>query len=613
MGVSYAVGIDLGTTHSALAYVDLDLSEGEDVALHVARIPQHVAVGQLEERFLLPSFIYLPHPQELPPHSTVLPWRDDLDYIVGELARELGAKTPIRLVSSAKSWLCHGGVDRRAPILPPPIFHDEGDIPRISPLEASTRYLIHLHDAWNHAHPDAPLQEQDVVITVPASFDPGARELTSEAAERAGLGHAVLLEEPQAAFYAWIEGTKGQWRKQVRVGDVVLVIDLGGGTTDFSLIAVSEEGGSLVLSRIAVGDHILLGGDNMDLALASYVRRKLEEKGHRLDGFQVNLLTHACRIAKEKLLSKEGPSSVPIVIPGRGSRLVGGSIRTELSANEVESILVDGFFPFVHSSERPQSKPRGAIRTMGLPYAQDPAITRHLAAFLSKHVDAARDLIPQAFLGKSASFIHPSAVLFNGGVLKSEVLARRIFEVLSQWIIEDGGEPPRLLEGADLDLAVAKGAAYYAYVRRGKGVRIRGGIAKSYYVGIEGAVPAIPGMEPPLSALCIAPFGLEEGISAPPAPQLLGLVVGEPVAFRFFESATRRDDQPGTIIERIEELQELPSIEAILPADPAAGHRNGDIVPVRLQASVTELGVLRLEAISESTGERWKIEFDVRR
>ncbi|MFN7701127.1 MAG: Hsp70 family protein, partial [Deltaproteobacteria bacterium] len=301
MGASYAIGIDLGTTHSALAYVDLDLSEGEEVALHVKDVAQHVGVGQIEDKKLLPSFLYLPHPGELAPGALALPWKADLSFTVGELARQLGAKTPMRLVSSAKSWLGHGGVDRRAPILPPKAMQDEGDIPRVSPLEASTRYLAHLRDAWDHAHPEAPLAAQEVVLTVPASFDPGARELTSEAARLAGLEHAVLLEEPQAALYAWVQRSGGGWRKQVRLGDVILVVDLGGGTSDMSLIAVTEEGGNLALSRVAVGEHILLGGDNMDLALAAFVQRKLEEQGHKLDAWQLGALVHACRGAKEAL------------------------------------------------------------------------------------------------------------------------------------------------------------------------------------------------------------------------------------------------------------------------------------------------------------------------
>jgi hypothetical protein len=616
MAASYAIGIDLGTTHTALAYVDLDLSEGDQVALHTHDLVQHVGVGQIEGKKLLPSFLYLPHPGELATGALALPWRDDLAFTVGELARQLGAKTPIRLVSSAKSWLCHGGVDRRAAILPPKAMQETDDVPRISPLEASTRYLTHVREAWDHAHPEAPLAEQDVVITVPASFDPGARELTSEAARAAGLDHAVLLEEPQAALYSWVQRSEGEWRKRVKVGDVILVVDLGGGTSDLSLIAVTEQDGTLQLSRVAVGDHILLGGDNMDLALAAFVQRKLEGEGHKLDAWQTGALVHGCRNAKELLLAEGAPDAAPIVVPTRGSKLVGGSIRTELTRAEIETVLVDGFFPIVEASERPISRPRTGLRALGLPYAQDAAVTRHLAAFLGKQIDATEDL--EGFVAsKRGTFLHPTAVLFNGGVLKAGVLAERVLSVLNRWLEADGAPPARLLEGADLDLAVARGAAYYAHVRRGKGVRIRGGTAKSYYVGIESSMPAVPGMEPPLHALCIAPFGMEEGTEAAPAPQELGLVVGEHVSFRFFESAIRRDDQPGAVLERLDGLEELPSIEATLPVDPGSGHRTGDIVPVRLQAAVTELGTLRLEAVGPALGgkpaARWKIELDVRR
>jgi hypothetical protein len=614
-GAAYAIGIDLGTTHCALSYVELDLSEGEDVAQHVLDVPQSTAPGQVEGKKLLPSFAYLPHPEELGAGALALPWEGEPRQVVGELARTLGAKTPIRLVSSAKSWLCHPGVDRRASILPAGLPPDAGDVPRLSPLDASILYLAHLRQAWDQKHPEAPIAEQDVVITVPASFDPAARELTAEAAREAGMSGAVLLEEPQSALYSWIQRTRGKWREEVGVGDVILVVDLGGGTTDFSLIAVAERGGTLELHRVAVGDHILLGGDNMDLALAHLVRTKLEGEGHTLDAFQLSALTHACRSAKEDLLGESAPSSVAIVVPSRGSKLIGGSLRTELTKEEVERILVEGFFPIVESSARPQVRARGALTQIGLPYAQDAAVTRHLAAFLARQIGSTEDLPGFAEKksakksAKPATFLHPTALLFNGGVLRSPVIAERVLRALNAWLEKDGGAPVRVLEGADLDLAVARGAAYYAYVRRGRGVRIRGGTAKSYYVGIEAAMPAVPGMEPPVSALCVAPFGMEEGTEAPPAPQELALVVGEPVTFRFFGSSVRRDDIPGALVERWQdELVELPRIEATLPAE---GKVAGDMVPVRLRAAVTEVGTLRLDAIGRDGG-AWNVELDVR-
>ena len=606
---SFAIGIDLGTTHSALSYVELDLSEGEQVAQRVLEIPQSTAPSQVEARPLLPSFLYLPHPGELAEGALALPWDGAPPVAVGELARSLGAKTPMRLVSSAKSWLCHPGVDRRAPILPPGLPPDAADVAQISPLEASIRYLSHLRDAWDAKHPDAPIAAQDVVITVPASFDPAARELTAEAARAAGLDHAVLLEEPQAALYSWIQQSEGAWRAEVRVSDVLLVIDLGGGTTDFSLIAVLEREGALELRRIAVGDHILLGGDNMDLALAHTVRAKLEAEGHRLEAWQVTALTHACRAAKEALLAEGAPDAAPIVVPSRGSRLIGGSLRTELTRDEVERVLVEGFFPAVAADARPFARPRGALTQLGLPYAQDAAVTRHLAAFLGKQIGATADLEGFGPSPEGATFLHPTAVLFNGGVLKAPVLAGRILHTLQGWLAAEGAPPARLLGGADLDLAVARGAAYYAYVRRGRGVRIRGGTAQSFYVGVESSMPAVPGIEPPVSALCVAPFGMEEGTEAEAAPQEVGLVVGEPVTFRFFGSSVRRDDGPGTLLERWQgELEELSRIEATLTS---ADRATGEFVPVRLRAAVTEVGTLRLEAFARD-GERWRVELDVR-
>ncbi len=606
---SYTIGIDLGTTHCALSYVDLDLSEGEEVAQHVLPIPQVVTPGNVEPRELLPSFLYLPKAGELPEGALTLPWDADPRLGVGEVARGLGQKTPIRVVASAKSWLCHGGVDRRAPILP---AGAPEEVQKISPLQASILYLEHLRDAWNAKHPDAPIDEQEVVITVPASFDPAARELTAEAAREAGFTNMVLLEEPQAALYSWIQGTQGEWREQVKVGDVILVVDVGGGTTDLSLIAVAERAGSLELHRVAVGDHILLGGDNMDLALAVAVRAKLESDGKKLDSWQLTALTHACRAAKEQLLSDAELEAVPVVVPSRGSKLVGGSIRTELTREEVERILVEGFVPKVDAGARPASRARGALTQLGLPYAQDAAITRHLAAFLGKQVGATESLEGfESALPEGATFLHPTAILFNGGVFNSPLLASRVTGVIGAWLESEDAPPARVLEGASLDVAVARGAAYYGYVRRGKGVRIRGGTAQAYYVGVEAAMPAVPGMEPPITAVCVAPFGIEEGTDCDPAPQELGLVVGEPVAFRFFGSSVRRDDAVGTIVERWDEgeLEELPEIQATLPAD---GRTPGDVVPVRLRAGVSEVGTLRLEAMPRAGKERWKVELDVR-
>ncbi len=607
--VRYAVGIDLGTTHCVMAAVDLTASDRDAVVEQIEAIPQLTAPGAVEERSMLPSFLYLPHPDELRAEDRVLPWNKSPPFVIGELARTMGGRTPIRLVASAKSWLCHPGVDRRAAILP---VEAPEEVVRVSPLQASMRYLEHLCAAWDQQHPDAPLVEQEVVLTVPASFDPVARELTAEAAAAVGLNRLVLLEEPQAALYHWILASGGEWRKQVRVGDIILVIDLGGGTTDFSLIAVTERDGSLELVRVAVGDHILLGGDNMDLALAHAIRAKLAEQGTSLDPWQLQGLTHGCRHAKELLLSDASVESVPVVVPSRGSRLIGGTLRTELTREEVTRNLVEGFFPRVDAAARPAGRARAALTKLGLPYAQDAAMSRHLAAFLGRQVGATRDL--EGFAGRlpdSATFLHPTAVLFNGGVFKAQSLLERTLGILNDWLATENALPARLLAGIDLDLAVARGAAYYGYVRRGGGVRIRGGTAKAYYVGVESAMPAVPGMEPPIEVLCIAPFGMEEGTQAQLPPQEVGLVVGEPVRFRFFGSSVRRVDQVGTVLEQWtpEEVEELEEIEATLPAE---DRQPGEVVPVRLHAAVTEVGTLRLEAVPRIGTETWKVEFDVR-
>lgn len=606
-GTRFSVGIDLGTTHCVLSYADLNNIDDEEFSPLVMAIPQLTSPGSVEDKQQLPSFLYQAHAAELAEDSTSLPWAAKPNYLVGEIARNLGSKTPIRLVSSAKSWLCHAGVDCKAPILP---AEAPEDVERVSPFQATTAYLQHMCDAWRSLHPEAPLNQQDVVITVPASFDPAARELTVEAARAVGLDQAILLEEPQAALYSWIEKSHGDWRKQAEVGDIILVIDIGGGTTDLSLIAVTQQEGNLELTRVAVGDHILLGGDNMDLALAYTVKAKLEKDGKRLEPWQVQALTHSCRDAKEKLFTHADIDNIPLVVASRGSSLIGGTLRSELTREEVNRVLVEGFLPKVSVSDRPISRPRTGLRTAGLPYAQDAGITRHLAAFLAKQ-QGATDELKDINLPEHASFLHPTAVLFNGGVLKADTLAERLMEVLNSWLSAEQAPEARLLEGADLDLAVARGAAYYGYVRKGKGVRIKGGTAASYYVGIESAMPAVPGMAPEIQALCIAPFGMEEGTQQELPDDEFGLVIGEPVRFRFFASNTRREDKVGTRLDywTNEELDELDEIEITLPEE---NRRPGEVIPVHLCAAVTEVGTLELQAVSQKDNGRWKIEFDVR-
>jgi molecular chaperone DnaK (HSP70) len=479
----------------------------------------------------------------------------------------------------------------------------EGDR-RVSPLEASTLYLKHFVEAWNVRmaadHAEWRLQHQDVILTVPASFDAAARELTVEAARAAGLEHVTLLEEPQAAFYAWIDNTGAAWRDQVKLGDVVLVCDVGGGTSDFSLIAVSEDAGKLVLTRVAVGDHILLGGDNMDLRLAYDMSQALAARTIKLDHGQMLMLRHACRDAKERLFGDASLASAPVTIMGRGSKVIAGSIKGELTRADVQRDILDGFFPECGPNEAPRQARAVGFQEIGLPYAADPAVTRHLAHFLARHVED----LAQHTMGAP----RPTAVLFNGGVFKADVLRQRVVSVLNQWG-QGGDAPVKVLPSADLDLAVARGAAYYGMVRRGKGVRIRGGTARVYYVGIETAQPSIPGVQAPLKALCVVPFGLEEGSEIDVPGLEFGLVVGAPAEFRFLSSTTRREDPPGTLVEEWEgQIEEMTPLAMTLESSA----RQGVIVPVHLHSKVTEVGTLELWCISRDGKQRWKLEFNVR-
>jgi len=609
----HAVGLDLGTTNSALATLPL----GEAGARpEVLGIPQVVQPGQVEPRPLLPSFLYLSHPAEFAAGALRLPWDEARDYLVGELARSHGGLAPVRLVSSAKSWLCHPGIDRRQPALP---VGSPAEVPRVSPLEASARTLQHLREAFDFSlgrgEPSRGLARQELVLTVPASFDAVARELTVEAAALADLDRVTLLEEPQAALYAWVEGQGDAWRQQVRVGELILVCDVGGGTTDFCLIAVVDRDGELGLERVAVGDHILLGGDNMDLALAHLLQQKLAQAGKKLDPWQLLTLIHGARVAKERLFAEPTRESLPVTVPGRGSRLIGGTLKTELTQAELAQTLLEGFFPACAATEAPFTSRRSGLTQLGLPYAQDPAVTRHLAAFLRRQRQALQGeagragVLAQVRL-EGRELLHPTAVLFNGGVMRAPQLEARVLSVLQGWIAAAGGTPPRKLPAADLDTAVALGGACYGRVRQGQGIRIRGGTARAYYIGIEKALPAVPGLAPPLQAVCLAPMGMEEGTSTTLPALEVGVVVGEPAEFRLFASSVRRADVAGDLGDAPElELTELPSLETTLPP---AGRPAGAVVPVQLQADVTELGTLQL-GCREAGGEVWKLEFNLRK
>jgi hypothetical protein len=609
LAAKYIVGIDLGTTNSAMARCDAASAE-ENSAIQVCSIPQLVNPNEVAERTLLPSFLYIPGELDFPKGSTALPWDPEPKLVVGELARKRGAESPNRLIASAKSWLSYSGVNRTGPILP---WQAPDEVPKLSPVEVSSQFLQHLRTAWNNSEQgeqrEFALEEQDVLLTVPASFDEEARELTTRAAAQAGFQHVILLEEPQAAFYAWLEMHGDAWRSQIKVGDLVLVCDIGGGTTDFSLIAVSEENGELILKRVAVGDHILLGGDNMDLALARVLQQRLEASGNRVDTWQLHGLWHQCRVAKEKLFASPGTQSCPITLLGKGTKLIGGTIKTELAREDLDQVLVKGFFPNVASSELPARR-RVGFQELGLPYAADPAITRHLARFLSEQV---RNGPEAAGIRRGRSGLAcPTHVLFNGGVMKASVLRDRVVEVLNNWLRDEGLatlEEQQILEGPDLEHAVARGAAYYGRARRGRGVRIRSGASRTYYIGIESAMPAVPGMEAPLKALCVVPFGMEEGTEATIPEREFGLVVGEPADFRFLNSTVRKQDKVGSLLEDWgDDLEELGPLQVTLKLD----GQQGTVVPVRLETRVTEIGTLEVWCVSRDGKQRWNLELNIR-
>lgn len=586
----FSIGIDLGTTNSALAYIELS---DESKRVHLLDIPQVTAAATLESRKLLPSFAFLAPANVAKGGAHALPWPSASDTLIGTWARECAAEAPDRAVASAKSWLCNPRVDRRQPILP---WGASADIPKLSPVEASRRYLAHLAAAWNHAFPRAPIADQQVVLTVPASFDAVARELTREAALAAGLPDSlILLEEPQAALYAWLGGQGDAWRKNLHEGDAILVCDVGGGTTDLTLVRVESEQGDLVLRRVLVGNHLLIGGDNMDIALAHHAARRFaEEKNTKLDAWQSVSLWHACRRAKEILLASDGPSSTPVTILGRGTRLIGGSISIKLQRNEILDLLVDGFYPVCDRATHPRKTVSAGFRELGLEYESDPAITHHLAQFLS--------------LPESQS-TRPTRILLNGGVFKADAFRRRTVEVLASWFPSNAA--PTLLEGAlDLDFAVARGAATYGFTKLGKGIRIHGGTPCAYYVGIESSGPAIPGAPRPFKALCVVPQGMEEGTETDVPGNDIGVVVGTHAQFRFFSSNSRTQDTCGTLLStwQPDELRETTAMETELKSKQSAGQ----IVPVRFHSKITELGVFELWCVQPDTSQKWKLEFNIR-
>jgi molecular chaperone DnaK (HSP70) len=588
----YIVGIDLGTTNSALAYVDASHPQR---TVHPFPVPQLVAEGTVAERPTLPSFLYIGGEHDVAPGSLALPWDPTRSYAVGEFARAQGARVPGRLISSAKSWLCHGGVDREAAILP---WGGPPDVAKLSPVDAAARYLLHFREAWKQRFPHDPLEAQDIILTVPASFDEVARELTVEAAHRAGLPHAVLLEEPQAAFYAWVHRHETALDHLAGV-NLILVIDIGGGTTDFSLIAVRHNEGRLALERLAVGEHLLLGGDNIDVALARQLEPRL---GGRLDSQRWQALTSLCRTAKETLLGAEPPAEIPIRLVGRGRAVVGGVLTATLTRDEVERLVLDGFFPLTAPDALPRRAARVGLQEWGLPFANEPEVSRHLAAFLLEHrQDTATDM--EAGPGGDGAAALPDAILFNGGALKPPLIRNRLRALLSGW---NGGTEPAVIESVDLDLAVARGAAYYGLVRRGLGMRIGGGSARSYYLGISTPVAAPDAV----SALCLVRRGMEEGEEVEIKQPALEVVANRAVSFPLYASTTRTGDRPGELVTAgRESIVELPPIRTVLRFGKKLAIRK---IPVHVVARLTEVGTLEVWCRSLTTEHRWRLQFQLR-
>jgi hypothetical protein len=609
MTARFSLGIDLGTSNSAIAVADLVTDQ-----TWMVDITQVLGPNQLGEKPTLPSALYIPHPDEFPAGSLPLPWDEAGEQaIVGQFARDHGALVPDRLVTSAKSWLSNRHIDPRQPILP---WRSDIAEQKLSPFDCSRRYLQHLKEAFVYAARaegrDWQLADGLIVVTVPASFDEVARNLTAEAARAAGLGEVTLLEEPQAAFYAWTAQAGRTWRDLVAPGDIILVCDVGGGTADFSLIAVTDVQGDLELERISVGEHILLGGDNMDLALAYALQGKLEAAGKSLDSWQFLALVHAAAKAKITLFEHDVLAEAPIAVPSRGASLLARTVSTTLDRGLLEQVVLDGFFARTGIDDVPREGRRGGLQEFGLPYASDPVVSKHAARFLGRslqNVKASEKLAALVGPRAGTEALMPTAVLFNGGVFKAAPIRARVLDLLASW---NGGQPVRELQGFEPDLAVARGAVIYGRHRAtGKGMRIKAGTSRSYYIGLETSMPAVPGYTPPVKALCIVPQGMQEGTELLIEGREFGLVTGRTAEFRFFSSAVRSGDAPGELRPDAErDLDETCLLEIELPAldDMPAG----TVVPVRINAVVTELGMLELWMKHTNSDRRWKVEFQAR-
>ncbi|TFW36195.1 Hsp70 family protein [Massilia horti] len=600
----YLVSIDLGTTNTALAYA----APGAD-RLELFSIDQLVAPGEVAGAPLLPSVRYHPLEGELADAALQLPWQQrDVaglkQVVTGRLARTLGAQTPGRLVASSKSWLSHPGVDRMAPILP---WGADPEVPKVSPVAASASYLAHLRAAWNTRFPHAPLERQQIVLTIPASFDEGARALTLEAARMAGLPSLSLLEEPQAALYDWLYRHRATLVDELAATRLVLVADVGGGTTDFTLVKVELDAGVPKLTRIGVGNHLILGGDNMDLALAHLLEPRLAGQNEtaapqRMSAARLAQLTERARAAKERLLAADAPEQATVTLLGSGSRLIGASRSAALAREEVERIVLDGFFPLNPEQEAPR-RGRGALVEFGLPYASDPAITRHLAGFLRQHAAAARDALG---LPDDGRLPVPDALLLNGGVFRADALAQRLADTLAAW----RGQPLKVLHNDDPDVAVARGGVAYSLARQGMAPAIESGAARSYYLLLDGE--NVPGEL--LHTVCILPRGTKAGTEVRLAQRTFALRLGRPVRFHLVSSIADPGGRPpgaGDLVELpASEAVRLPAIATVLRGVDSAARTE---IPVQLAAALSEVGTLEVHSLAaDGSDQRWQLEFQLR-
>ena len=601
----FIIGVDLGTTNSAVSYVDLQADSKKKYRIKIFKVPQLTGPGEVSRLQVLPSFLYIPGKYDIQQEDLSLPWLSDEENFVGVFARDHGAKVPGKLVSSAKSWLCHSNVDRKARILP---WGADDEVFKISPVKATASYLKHIKKAWNSSKGDDEelyLENQIIIITVPASFDEVARDLTVEAASIAGLRDVILLEEPLAAFYSWLIHHEHDWNKFVNPNELILVCDVGGGTTDFTLITLREVDGSPKFERIAVGDHLILGGDNIDLALASNIESRLSKKRISLSGDRWRTLCHQCRKAKESILNEDAESE-KITLMGEGSKLIAGTVSAELGRKEIEKTVLEGFFPFADSKDIKKINIRKGITEFGLPYEQEPAITRHLGYFLDKHKE---DVVKVLNREDHA----PDLILFNGGSLKPAVIQDRIRAAIGYWFNKINSDLPRVLENADHDLSVALGASYYGLVKTGKGVRVGSGSARAYYLGVEKKksenIEDLQKNSDKRLAICLVERGLEEGTTIELKDKKFEVLANQPVSFDIYSSSFRSGDRCGDLVEIDDSLTSLPPIQTVVKY----GKKNVKTrIPVRIESDYTEMGTLALWCCSLISNHRWKLQFQLR-